>query len=383
MYRMRRLASLTVCVALVLAVAPTALASTSAAAPGRSEGVVEVKLAFTGDTLIHLPQMQQAWRNGGRRVYDFRPMFERIRPLIESVDLAVCHLELPTIPQGQGIYPRYAAPKEIIDALAWAGYDRCSTASNHAWNRKGPGVTASAEAFEAVGMTFTGTARTAAEAAPTVLDVKGIRIAHLSYTYGLNGRRLPAGQPWWVNLIDRARMADDIRAARALGAEYVIVSIHAGAQFRTVPNITQRSTLGWLLANTDVDLVIGHHAHVVQPIESIDGRYVVWGLGNHLSNQPTSAAQPRRSQDGALALVTLVRNEDGSITTKAPEIVPTWVHKFDGTFRIFDARDYADGSLTSRERSLLKASYERTRSVVGSYFAVAESASPDAGPLTG
>jgi len=91
--------------------------------------------------------------------------------------------------------------------------------------------------------------------------------------------------PWLVNEIDAGTIAADAAAARAAGAEYVIVSLHWGTEYRTQPNSDQLTLAEALLASPDIDLLIGHHAHVVQPVDQIDGRFVVYGLGNFISNQ--------------------------------------------------------------------------------------------------
>src|SRR5439155_19532377 len=107
---------------------------------------------------------------------------------------------------------------------------------------------------------------------------------HLAYAYGLNGIIPPTR--WTVNLIDPARIRADARRIRAAGAQFVIVSLHFGIEQDKTPSAYQRQVVDAVLASPDIDLVVGHHAHVVQPIQRRpDGRWVIYGLGNFLAQQ--------------------------------------------------------------------------------------------------
>ena len=152
-------------------------------------------LVFTGEVLMHQSLIDRALTNGGGRTFDFRPMFTAIKPIIAGADLSVCHLELPVIPKGEGMEPRYATPPQVIDALADAGFDRCSTASNHALDRGARGSDATLAAFKRTGLTQSGTSGGPGGLEPTVLDVNGFKVAHLSYTE-VGGLPIPADQPW-------------------------------------------------------------------------------------------------------------------------------------------------------------------------------------------
>jgi len=228
--------------------------------------------------------------------FDFRPMFDPMRPVVEAADLALCHMEVPTAPDGRlTSYPSFGAPGQVMDGLAHAGYDGCSTASNHSLDRGYPGVVRTLEELDRVGLGHSGTARGPWETGPRVYSLRAgtstVEVAHLSYAYGFNGYRLPADAPWAANQIDPDRIRADAAAARAAGAELVVVSLHWGTEYQHQPDAFQRSTAEAILPGSEIDLVIGHHAHVVQPIEMVHGRYVVWGLGNQLSNQTQA---PRR-----------------------------------------------------------------------------------------
>jgi len=183
-------------------------------------------LIASGDVLTHNAVLEQASAYGRRvgQPYDFRPMFADLRPLVSRADLAVCHLEVPLSRNGQDIsgWPAFNAPPQLAAALRWAGYDACSTASNHAMDQGAQGVAATLEVMDTAGLRHAGTARTANDAdRSTILEVRGLRVALLSYTYALNGGRLPRDRSWLVNTIEPRRIVADARAARAAGARFV------------------------------------------------------------------------------------------------------------------------------------------------------------------
>ena len=327
----------------------------------------ELTMAFTGDVVMLSPLLRRAKVNGGGKTLDFRPMWDRMRSWISGVDYAVCHLELPLRPEDEGPTPTYWSPPEIVPALADAGFDRCSTASNHSLDRGLSGLERTAKAFEDAGITQAGIARTPEEAEPKIIKVNGFTIAHLSYTYGTPKKSPPRDEPWRVNYIKREKIRADIKAVRAAGAEYVIVSLHFGKTMKTQPDDYQKKTVKWLWDNTDANLIIGCHAHVVQPASSRGDRYAFYGLGNHLAAYPAGKIDQIRAQDGALALVTVRRGSDGKLTVERPKILPTWVAKGDGSYTIYDARDFDNPEVDIDIRKQLKRSYDRTRTVLGDY----------------
>lgn len=207
--------------------------------------------------------------------------------------------------------------------MAAVGYDSCSTASNHTLDAGESGVVETIEVLEAAGLAHSGSARTPEERASTIwIDVAGIRIAHLSYAYWFNGYTLPPDKPWLANQIDEATILADAAKARADGADLVVLSMHWGEQYQHQPN-RQQSELGpTLLASPDVDLIVGHHAHVVQPIEQINGEWLIYGLGNFVSNQEQA---PRRDE----LLVTAIVEEqtDGTFAVSGLDVLPVWLEQ--------------------------------------------------------
>jgi len=264
---------------------------------------VTFTVVAAGDVLPHGPVVNSATTATG---IDFLPLMSAVVPYIEGADLALCHMEVPVTPPGTTAsgYPMFAAPPELVTSLAAAGWDGCSTASNHSVDRRAAGITATLAAFQSAGLGAAGTARTEHEADATQMYVvhgaaRDITVAHLSFAYaGLNGLPKPDGQPWAVNTFDAdaadARpIIDAARHARDQGADIVIASVHCCVEYQTAPTAAQRSVAEQVAASGLVDLYLGHHAHVPQPIERLaggpngDGMWVAFGMGNFLSNQGT------------------------------------------------------------------------------------------------
>lgn len=356
------------------ATSSTSAASTTAAsttAPPTTEPPIRsFTTAFSGDVLIHSPVWNRARKYAGGQGYDFAPMFRDIAPLVSSVDLAVCHMETPVAPPGEEpqSYPRYGVPKEIVAGIVAGGYDRCSTASNHSMDQGTAGVEATLAAFDEVGLGHSGTARSAAEAEPQIIDVNGVKVCHLSYTRGFPTVGYPEGQPWWVNNIDVDRILADAQKARDLGAEVVIVSMHWGTEPQHDPTPTQREQAERLTSSGLIDLIVGHHSHVVQPIEQINGVWTVFGVGNTLSNMPVGPYPPE-SQDGVVVEVGFEVAADGAVTVSRPVVYPTVVDK-GATYEIKDVlKNLARTDLTARERAFYEKSLERTRQWMGDFIA--------------
>ena len=336
-----------------------------------------VTMAFSGDVLVHSPIWRQAERwaqDAGRTGYDFAPFFALTRPRVASVDLAVCHLEVPLRRPGRepSTHPLYGAPAEVIAGIAEGGYDHCSTASNHTLDQGTEGIDLTVAEFERVGITQSGMARTPDEIEPRVISVDTatgpVAVSLLSYTWSFNGLELPADQPWRSALIDPDRIIADARTARTLGAEIVVVSLHWGAEKVHAVTGQQRTWAQQLTASGVIDLIVGHHAHVVQPIEQVNGVWVVYGLGNVLSNHPSTDEWPAASQDAMIVTVGATVHPDGRRTIDAPVASPTWVDKQSGRVIRDVLAELADPDLPPGRRPALEASLERTARIVGPYL---------------
>ncbi|MBI5088185.1 MAG: CapA family protein [Actinobacteria bacterium] len=321
---------------------------------------------------MHSPLWDEAVRDGGGTP-DFTPMFEGVGPLVEQADLAVCHLETPIAPPGEAwtTDPRYGVPGEVVDALAATGFDHCSTASNHTFDRGVAGVQATIDRFAAAGMTQHGMAASPADNQPILLDVDGITIGHISATYGFDAGVRPADEPWRTSLIEPERLIDGARLARARGAEIVIVSLHWGSSGSHAASDRQRDIATRLAESGVVDLIVGHHAHVVQPIEQIGSMWVAFGLGNFISNMPTGdPVWDESTRDGLVLEVQLLRDQPTPSGVAIAGVIahPTWVDH-DAGWSVRDVESARrDPALADRIGDDLEASWQRTAAVVGAFM---------------
>ncbi len=304
---------------------PTSPAPSSATAAPAPEPPDEFTLVATGDVLVH---QDRALTSGARRAdgsHDFTDVFAGVAPVIEGADLAICHMETPVAPPGGPYrgYPSFAVQPEVVDALAAAGYDACSTASNHSLDDGFEGLVRTRDALEEAGIAVTGTYRTRTEAGvPTVVDAGGVRVGHVAATFSLNGVPLPAGREWSVDVAavpDVDGVLAAARRARAAGADVVVASLHCCLEYQHEPTDAQVAAARTLLASPDVDLVLGHHAHVVQPFEQIDGKWAAYGLGNSIAEHATRG---HPTEDSVLARFTFTRGVDGRFTATGAEAVP-------------------------------------------------------------
>ncbi|MDO0924635.1 CapA family protein [Streptomyces sp. TG1A-8] len=248
-------------------------------------------LVASGEILPHASVTDRARFDAGGSGYDFRPMLSAAEPAASHADLALCHLGGVYGADGDHGGPVPGAPPQLAQGLTAAGYDGCSTASEHALDDGAPGIRRTLEAMDRAGLQHAGTARTDAEAGSVTLLRAGLaRVAHLAYTYATAGPGLPPGQPWAVNLIDEQRIVSDARAARLAGADVVVVSLHWGTAWQDAPDAAQVALADRLTASRtngrpDVDLILGTHAHVPQAYEKVNGTWVVYGLGDQIAGE--------------------------------------------------------------------------------------------------
>lgn len=289
------------------------------AADGRGDTLT---VLATGDVLIHEPLIEQATKDGaGGR--DFTEMFSGVRSNVEAADLAICHLEVPIADEAGPFtgYPAFSAPPEVATALATTGYDTCSTASNHTFDQGPEGASKTLDVLDQAKIRHTGSARSRKESKkPLVIDVNGVKVGQVSFTFGYNNGTEPP-ESWMSNILDADQVLKAARAARKAGAQIVIASLHWGNEDQSAPTEFQRQTARTLLADPAIDLIVGHHAHVVQPFEKIDGKWVAYGLGNQIARHE----EPRgTTEEGVMARFQFSKGPDGWTVDQA-EYLPTLV----------------------------------------------------------
>jgi len=366
--------------------APAKLATTK---PGSSATTVTTAspnnlsftLAVTGDILPHSRLWAGAQRNAAldgnstkdTHGYDFRPMFALVKPILSSVDLAICHLETPIAPSGEKLstFPFFGVPSEIADAIGDAGFDRCSTASNHAMDRGTRGIDATLNALDRAHVAHAGMARTPSEINPYVFKVNGVQVVHMSYTFSYNGLPAANDETWRSALINPDRILRDVHQARTLGAQVVLLSMHWGNERESAPSSFQQQIADEITKSGEVDLIIGSHAHVLQPIKLVNGTWVIYGLGNFLSDMPTTPKDPpwpASTQDGAIVTTKISVAYNGKVSVTKPVVIPTWVDRNSGWQIRSVVSDLKSKDINSFTRAELQASLKRTTSVLAEYI---------------
>lgn len=264
-------------------------------------------LVASGDVLPHDSVISRAGVDAGGAGHDFVPMLAGVKPVVSAADVAICHMETVYGPDGGPFtgYPSFASPPEIAGALKATGYDSCSTASNHTLDAGADGISRTLGALDKAGVKHAGSARSAEEdTRPALLDAGGAKVAQLAYTYDTNGKPLPDGQPWAVDLIDEEKIIADSRAARAAGADVVVVSMHWGTEWQTAQDekqlrLGERLTGSTTDGRPDIDLIIGTHVHAPQAYEKVNGTWIIYGMGDQIAGEMINNAgqfDPRGTQ---------------------------------------------------------------------------------------
>lgn len=274
--------------------------------PEMQDAFPAIELLFAGDAMMHEAQITAAKTSQGD--YDFSGYFDDISDYIKSADFAVVNFEASLGGKPYKGYPCFSAPDEYATALTDAGFDFFLLANNHILDRNDKGLHRTIAVLDSLEIPHTGIFNNSNERenrAPWLVDIKGFRLAILNYTYGTNGIEVKGDAV--VNYIDTQKIADDVDVARKAGAEIIAACIHWGEEYKLLPNATQKA-LANQLADMGIDLIIGGHPHVVQPMEmrvGTDGQQtlVVYSLGNFISNMRTND-----TRGGAMVRVRIVRD---------------------------------------------------------------------------
>ncbi len=333
------------------------------------DSVVSIKLSFVGDLMCHSPQYSLA--RVERDSFNFVPVFREVAPWFRQADVLFGNLE--TVLAGNrkpySGYPFFNSPDDYLVSLRQVGFNFLFTSNNHCLDQKEQGIRRTIEQLKERGIGSTGTFVSQKDRdSIRVLTVKGIKVALIAYTYGVNGNKIPGGKQYLVNIIDSVFMRADIARARTLKPDVIITYLHFGEEYERLPNVKQKKVVNQLIAS-GVDVVIASHPHVLQPVEyfktnggNLDTGFIAWSLGNFLSNQ-----QWRYSDVGAIASLQLEKNIfTGKLRIKSVETIPTWVFKgFSGRkseFCILPASLFADREhfsfLSDGQRAKMKQAFD-------------------------
>ncbi|OZU89160.1 capsular biosynthesis protein [Virgibacillus indicus] len=305
----------------------------------KSQKKIEQEVTFSaiGDILIHAPVYNDARVDGG---YDFTSMLDKVNPYLHDSTITIANQETMIGGETLGLssYPSFNSPYEIGDALKDSGVDVVSLANNHTLDRGEKAIQNAIKHWETIDMMYTGAYKDQVDREKVRIyeTGEGISIAFLSYTYGTNGIPVPNGKEYLVNLIDRDRISREVAMAKDQ-ADVVALSLHFGNEYERMPNETQKELVQFA-ADEGVDIVIGHHPHVLQPVEWVTGKggnktIAVYSLGNFLSNQ-----QDLYQRIGGILSFSIKKTTQGSnreIEIHSPKFIPTFV-KFNQGFTDYE-----------------------------------------------
>lgn len=288
----------------------------------------KLTLIMGGDALLHASVYNDAKQENGD--YDFSSMLKALEDVIPKYDLAFYNQEtiLGGKELGLSTYPAFNSPQEFGDNMLSLGFNLVSLANNHTLDRGEKAVRSSLAYWKDKPALTAGSYESfQTRNAPKILEKNGIKYALLAYTYGTNGIPVPKGKEYLVNVYTKAMLENDIRAIRKQ-VDLLIVSMHWGIEYEFEPSAEQKK-YAKLLADLGVDLVIGTHPHVVQPVEYIGDTLVFYSLGNLISAQKGT-----NKRIGMLGSVEIEKLENGKVAIKNPKVELIYTY-YNSRFRDF------------------------------------------------
>jgi len=278
----------------------------------------ELSLIMVGDCLIHGAIYSDA-REGN--TYNFYKMIDLIKPIISSYDLAYYNQEsiLGGTSLGLQTYPRFNSPQEVGDAFLDAGFNIVTFANNHTLDMGEKGILSSLKYWDtkkSQGIMTAGSYRSFEERdTDIIMEKNGIKYTILSYTTTTNGLSRPKGKEYLVNVYNAEQVKKDIERLRDK-VDLLMVAMHWGEEYTHEP-IQEQKDIATYLSSLGVDIIIGSHPHVIQPIDFIGKTMVIYSLGNFIASQQGNIAK----HTGLMASVTVHKktvNGESSITLEKP-----------------------------------------------------------------
>ena len=247
----------------------------------------KVSMAMVGDALIHGTVYLTANRYANYNGYDFKPMLKYTKELIQDYDLAYYNQEtiLGGTELGLSTYPLFNSPYEVGDAFIDAGFNLVSLATNHTLDKGERGILNSRAYWnKQENVVAAGSYSSNEERDKIIVSEKnGLTYAFLSYTTYTNGLIVPKGKEYLVNVYDKEKVKKDVEAYKDK-VDVIMVAMHWGTEYVSYPTTAQKEIANYL-ASLGVNLIIGTHPHVIEPIEYIDDTLVIYSLGNFVSSQ--------------------------------------------------------------------------------------------------
>jgi len=379
--------------------------STSPAPTPTPTPIPEIRATLTavGDIILHKAVIDGGLTNPGEAVpvYDFNTDFQYVADIFGKSDLAECNFEGTLAGPPYTGFPSFSGPDAIADALYNAGLRVVCTANNHCIDKGLDGLIRTATVFRSAGLTVIGTRPDTVSPIDTIEDLGGIKVGLLNYTFEtpgtekqktINGIPIPDGADLLINSFNPYRDAAyqaDLKAIltradelRGQGAEIICLTLHWGEEYNT-HSVAWQQKMAQDLCDGGVDLIIGHHPHVLEEIDVLTcaatGKQtlVYYSLGNFLGNWNFgSLGTAGKAQDGMIARVTFLKTADG-VTIEKGEYIPTnvvRVPKGSGLQHLIvpvlpALSDPAAYQTTTQE---MQASYDRISKILGPCTGTAE-----------
>lgn len=286
-----------------------------------------IQIAMIGDILLH---------EGLASYKEYSSSFSPMEVYMQQYDFLIANQESPPVANKFPIsgYPRFSSPDYLIRDLKAAGVDMLNIANNHIVDKGEEGVKTFFENLALYDMSYVGAYQSTEDAnTDRIIDLKGIKIGIVSYTYGTNGLYLPQGSPYIINYIDEEKIRADVQALKNK-VDVVVTHMHWGPEFTTQEHETQR-TLANLLNEVGAHIVFGTHPHVLQPYTKLTNEYgedthVFYSLGNYFST-----TMKEESYIGGIASVEITK-EGEMITIDRPTLLATAnLLDSDGIYRVY------------------------------------------------
>lgn len=318
-----------------------------------SSDIEKINVKAFGDIMAHMGQVEYA-RNYGNGNYDFSRQFEYIKDFVSDADLSIGNFETSINPDRQPSgYPRFTTPASYLHDLKNIGFDALSTANNHTLDSEEKGIYDTINALDNEGIYHSGT-RNPGDDRIKYIKVKNIKIAFLSYTYGVNGLEglvVDHKPSDIINFLDEDIIKEDIKKA-SKNSDLIIVYPHWGVEYQSYPEQEQiklaRNMIDW-----GANIVIGNHPHVVQPAEKYktkNGRegYIAYSCGNFVSNQSLEALGDIRTEQTVAFDINIEKNnKTNKVKLGEVEFYPIWVGHFSDEYgylaKVYRTKDFLEG----------------------------------------
>ena len=305
---------------------------------------VELSITCAGDIMAHGTQLTAQY-DSATGTYDFSNNYMYVKEYISDADLALCNVETTFAGGTPTGYPAFNSPDSMAADIEEAGFDVAITANNHMLDRGYRGMQRTLKVLREAGLTTVGSQLAGEdETTFTLVDVKGIRVGIVAYTYEtsrssaqrtMNGSAMSAASKEWINGFcypeldqDLAYLKNDIDGAKVAGADVIIAYLHWGEEYQRSANAWQKK-IADKVVDFGADVIFASHPHVLQPVEWIGDVPVIYSMGNFISNQRAETLDNRYTEQGMLANVDLTWDpETESITYINMNILPTWVDRF-------------------------------------------------------